>query len=255
MESRGAAAQRSMASLGGLADISQDDAMAIAQAYGDLWRKAALGAIHRSGMLLLERVYGGAEDAFHRRGPKGTALPQIAAALQSMGFNVSAAKLRRVVRQALVLDQLRLRKNLQELRHLSASHVEEACALPLEGRVEFLLEAERQQLTVMDLRAVRTPGPQQPQGRGDRTAKSPRRLASAPEAKAVSDSEDPDGSNSPWSETVSAPGEAAIERIVTALESRSALTREQRIDALAFSLRIKQLVERLETALQRQQLA
>lgn len=258
-KSRRAESRKTGGNAAQLAALTREDASASARNLGEIWRSAVLDATYQCGMLLLERVYGGSEDAFHRTGPKGTSLPQVAEALQEMGFSATARKLQRMIRHAIVLKPLRLACDLKGLRHLTAGHVDEACSLPADARVDFLIEAESRRLTVIEARAARSASSPSASRNGHGGAggtgaaqvgrRTPR---SAPRQRTVEkDSPDSNGHETPWDAHGLDKAETQIEAAVTALEGRRTLTREERVEAVALSVRLRGMLERLESALAR----
>ncbi len=231
---------------GDLPELSDTDVDAIAAEFQEIWHEAILTAVNRSGRLLLDRVYGGSVEAFRRRGRKQASLPRVARALGARGFRVNVAQLRRTVHRHLVLQELGEATDVASLVHLRPSHLDEVLALPSGERIALLLAGEANELTVGEVRALRT-------GNGtvatDRTEPIERTVSRPKSDRRRSRSAASPNIELKAAVSVIEEHEARFETVLQQLASQSVVDRSDRIAVLGVTLRLKRLLEQLDECL------
>ncbi len=130
----------------------EEDLGRVADGVVRIWSQSVLTAVDASGQLILERLFRGDAELFRSRGPKAESLPQLADALADRGMKFSAGKLRRMIHQHLMIQELVGGRSVSSLAHLSPSHFDEVASLGRPARTRLLLHAEEQRLTVAQLR-------------------------------------------------------------------------------------------------------
>jgi len=242
MERRDGAPGDDAESVAVVRDLSGADVEDIAAAFAGIWQQALLTAVLRSGRLLLERVYGGDEELFHRPGPKDSSLPRVSDALAERGLSVSAAQLRRTVHRALLLEQLGTVADVRSFRHIRPSHLDEVASLPRGRRVELLLRSERQRLSVAQLRRLCSMdrAPTLSGGTAGSARELPCPRPTHVRARRLEAALDDVRRH-----------ESRLERVLGELARVGVLDRATRIEILGVALRLKRQIESLESKLAR----
>ncbi len=207
---------------------------ATADSFALIWNRSLLSAVDASGRLILDTVFGGDEELVSRRGPKDASLVQLSSELEQRGISLAPGRLRRMVKQHLILRDLREGTPDVELAWLTPSHLDEVAALPAPRRRVLLLDAEAHCDSVAALRErVRSIRP--PRRRARRTLPA---VATEPNGSVVS-----------LRLTEVEACEEALRAAVAQVPLDASGEREPRIRALGVAIRLRELSERIERRL------